>query len=80
MATVARLHDNKVYNYRSIQYTTHFKLVRTSKTNKLVSISVCVCVCVRYGRSPNVIRPPGKCYFFLWGMATVGQSLGEGAQ
>ena len=26
---------------------------------------VCVCVCVRYGRSPEVIRPPGKCYFFL---------------
>ena len=21
-----------------------------------------VCVCVRYGRSPEVIRPPAKCY------------------
>ena len=39
---------------------------------------MCVRVCVRYGRSPEVIRPPGKCYFFLWGMATVGQI--EGAQ
>ena len=39
---------------------------------------MCVCACVRNGRSPEVIRPPGKCYFFLWGMATVGQR--EGAQ
>ena len=38
----------------------------------------CVYVCVRYGRSPEVIRPPGKCHFVLWGMATVGQR--EGAQ
>ena len=35
-------------------------------------------MCVHYGKSPEVIRPPGKCYFFLWGMATVGQR--EGAQ
>ena len=41
-------------------------------------VCVRVCVRVRYGRSPEVIRPPGKCHFFLWGMATVGQR--EGAQ
>ena len=39
-------------------------------------VRACVCVCVRNGRSPEVIRPPGKCYFFLWGMATVGQREG----
>ena len=39
-------------------------------------VCVCVCACVRNGRSPEVIRPPGKCYFFLWGMATVGQREG----
>ena len=41
-----------------------------------VRACVCVCACVRTGRSPEVIRPPGKCYFFLWGMATVGQREG----
>ena len=25
---------------------------------------MCVCVCVRYGRSPEVHRPPAKCYCF----------------
>ena len=37
---------------------------------------MCVCECVRNGRSPEMIRPPGKRYFFLWGMATVGQREG----
>ena len=41
-----------------------------------VCVCVCVCACVHNGRSPEVIRPPGKCYFFLWGMATVGQREG----
>ena len=41
-----------------------------------MSVCVCVCVCVCYGRSAEVIRPPGKCYFFLWEMATVGQREG----
>ena len=49
-------------------------------TYHIISMIVCVCacvrVCVRYGRSPEVILPPGKCYFFLWGMATVGQREG----
>ena len=44
--------------------------------NKHVCVCVCVCVCMRNGRSPEVIRPPSKCYFFLWGMATVGQTEG----
>ena len=48
--------------------------------NKSYNKHVCVCVCVRAsvrnGRSPEVIRPPGKCHFFLWGMATVGQREG----
>ena len=48
--------------------------------NKHVCVCVCVCACVRAcvrnGRSPEVIRPPGKCHFFLWGMATVGQREG----
>ena len=39
---------------------------------------MCVCACVCNGRSPEVIRPLAKCYFFLWAMATVGQR--EGAQ
>ena len=47
-----------------------------SQVYHIISMRVCVCVCVRYGRSPEVIRPPGKCYFFLWGMATVGQREG----
>ena len=46
--------------------------------NKHVCVCACVRACVRNGRSPEVIRPPGKWYFFLWGMATVGQR--EGAQ
>ena len=28
----------------------------------IISMGVCVCACVRYGRSPEVIRPPSKCY------------------
>ena len=48
----------------------------TNSTTIIISMIVCVCACVRYGRSPEVIRPPGKCYFFLWGMATVGQREG----
>ena len=43
---------------------------------RIVRMSVCMCVCMRYGRSPEVIRPPAKCYFFLWGMVTVGQRDG----
>ena len=45
-----------------------------------VCVRVCVCVCafVSNGRSPEVIRPLAKFYFFLWAMATVGQR--EGAQ
>ena len=43
-----------------------------------VCVRVCVCACVCNGRSPEVIRPLAKCYFFLWAMATVGQR--EGAQ
>ena len=46
--------------------------------NKHVCVRVCVCACVCNGRSPEVIRPLAKCYFFLWAMATVGQR--EGAQ
>ena len=48
--------------------------------NKHVCVCACVCVraCVCNGRSPEVIRPLAKCYFFLWAMATVGQR--EGAQ
>ena len=42
------------------------------------NVCVCVCACVCNGRSPEVIRPLAKCYFFLWAMATVGQR--EGAQ
>ena len=42
----------------------------------IISIYVCVCVCMRNGRSPEVIRPPGKCYFFLWGMPIIGQREG----
>ena len=41
-----------------------------------VCVCVCVCACVRNERSPEVIRPPGKCHFFLWGMVTVGQREG----
>ena len=57
---------------------------RNTCTSYYKHVCVCVCVlvcvrpCVRNGRSPEVIRPPGKCHFFLWGMATVGQR--EGAQ
>ena len=55
---------------------------KTCYHNQIISmyiyVCVCVCACMRNGRSPEVIRPPGKCYFFLWGMATVGQR--EGAQ
>ena len=56
-----------VYTYMCVYYVSYYK-----------HVCVCVCVCVCYGRSPEVIRPPGKCHFFLWGMATVGQR--EGAQ
>ena len=37
---------------------------QTKWADKHVCVCVCVCVrvCVRYGRSPEVIRPPGKSF------------------
>ena len=59
---------------------TYVRIIHAHHNNKHVCVCACVCACVRAcvcnGRSPEVIRPPGKCYFFLWGMATVGQREG----
>ena len=43
---------------------------RAKRTTLLVltyNKHVCVCVCMRNGRSPEVIRTPGKCYEVVFG-------------
>ena len=44
-----------------ISCTNTYAHVITSK-----HMGVCVCVCVHYGRSPEVIRPPAKCYKYCF--------------
>ena len=58
-----------------------YVILRIISSYHIISIGTrCVLVraCVRNGRSREVIRPLAKYYFFLWGMAIVGQK--EGAQ